>query len=146
MRTIQLNTMNSTYPIEPIYFNAISDVSIFAFVECFCSVYKCDFEAIRGRNRIEENREPRQILMKLLRDNYSALSQKRVGRMFGDRDHATVLHSCKVVLNSFDTDKRYRANLLRVINEMEFKLKKIVHFLNPQQNEHNTTNSSNKLV
>lgn len=54
----------------------------------------------------------RQICMSIAKD-YKLASLEKIGAFYGGRDHATVLHSAKVVKNEFDTCTTKR---MQVIN------------------------------
>ena len=43
-----------------------------------------------------------------------------IGNCIGQRDHATVLHACKKVVDLMDTDKHFRKN----VEEIEDRLRK----------------------
>ena len=45
---------------------------------------------------------------------YTTRSLATIGRMIGNKDHATVLHSCKVVSNYYETDPEFRKNIIRI--------------------------------
>jgi chromosomal replication initiator protein len=57
------------------------------------------------------------IAMCLCRE-YTRLSLAQIGMIFGDRDHASVLHACRSVNNQADIYKCYREGL----DELRLKL------------------------
>jgi chromosomal replication initiator protein len=57
-------------------------------------------------NRKQQEKEARQICMYLSRNMISPKpSLATVGKYFGNKDHATVLHACKVIDNYIVTEK-----------------------------------------
>lgn len=73
------------------------------------------------RNR--ELVENRAIAMYFIK-KYTKLSLSRIGKAFG-KDHATVLHACKLFLNLFDTDATFRTKAVNC----RFKLNDICPIL-----------------
>ena len=72
-----------------------------------------DFES---RSRRPEHVIPRQIGHYLCCKIYNKEdSLKEIGEKIGKRDHATVLHSCKVIQDLLDTDFIYKGKKLRII-------------------------------
>ena len=55
----------------------------------------------------------RQIAMHLVY-NASEISLKSAGKMFGGRDHSTVIHACQVVDDVCDVDKYFRADFEKI--------------------------------
>ena len=64
--------------------------------------------------------KPRQIIMWLAYNNIVGVSQTSVGALFG-RDHATVLHACKVVPNYIETDTDYRHTVSIILNNLGYR-------------------------
>lgn len=65
---------------------------------------------------------PRQIAMYLIRKN-TTLSLKEIGVKFGNKDHATVLHSYNRVLDYLDVDKVLRRKVSEIEKIIKFKSK-----------------------
>ena len=55
-----------------------------------------------------------------LAQKYTKLSSARIGALIGNRNHATVLHSCKIVEDRLHVDKAFKAK----VDEIEKLLKK----------------------
>ena len=62
--------------------------------------------------------QARQIAMYLSKQ-YTKSSLAAIGEAIGKRDHATVLHACKIVSDLMETDKRFRTS----VQEIEERLK-----------------------
>lgn len=84
-----------------------------------CDFFKLSVDAISTKSRKLEVVQARQIAMYLSK-NLTKNSLSTIGNYIGHRDHATVLHACKKVVDLMDTDKEFRRN----ITEIEERLKK----------------------
>lgn len=71
-------------------------VSIEDVVKAVAHYYNLKEELIYDKTRRKEVVHARQIIMFLLREDYS-ISFPTIGRKLGDRDHTTVIHSCDKV-------------------------------------------------
>jgi Bacterial dnaA protein helix-turn-helix len=81
--------------------------------------------ALQGKTRKREIVFCRQVIMYFLRQfsDKDSVSLAMIGRVF-NKDHATVLHSCKTIKNLIDTDK----NIALKIKLYEADIKTIVNF------------------
>jgi len=65
-------------------------------IEAVCSYYDVPRQALGGQGRGKRVTTARHVAMYLLRqDGCQQLAQ--IGRLFGDRDHSTVLHACRKI-------------------------------------------------
>ena len=86
-------------------------VSIEDVVKAIAHYYNLKEELIYDKTRRKEVVHARQIIMFLLREDYS-ISFPTIGRKMGDRDHTTVIHSC-------DKIKEDMVNSQQVAEEIE---------------------------
>ncbi|NCB83618.1 MAG: chromosomal replication initiator protein DnaA [Bacteroidia bacterium] len=84
-----------------------------------CDFFKLSVDAISTKSRKLEVVQARQIAMYLSK-NLTKNSLSTIGNYIGQRDHATVLHACKKVMDLMDTDKHFKKN----VEEIEERLKK----------------------
>jgi len=84
-----------------------------------CEYFKLSIDAISTKSRKLEVVQARQIAMYLSKQ-LTKSSLSTIGNYIGKRDHATVLHACKKVVDLMDTDKLFRKNVL----EIEQRLRK----------------------
>lgn len=77
-------------------------------INLVCEKYDQTEKAIMSKTRKREIVKSRQIIMSLIKTNFYKLSLDSIGNRCGGKDHATVLHSCRVVQNQIETDKAYR--------------------------------------
>ncbi|MBP1663040.1 MAG: chromosomal replication initiator protein DnaA [Bacteroidetes bacterium] len=87
--------------------------------EVVCDYFKLSVDAISTKSRKLEVVQARQIAMYLSK-NMTKNSLSMIGNYIGQRDHATVLHACKKVVDMMDTDKHFRKS----VEEIEERLKK----------------------
>ena len=83
-----------------------------------CDYFSLSVEAISTKSRKREVVQARQIAMYLSKQ-HTKNSLASIGEAIGQRDHATVLHACKIVNDLMETDKNFRLN----VQEIEHKLK-----------------------
>jgi chromosomal replication initiator protein len=84
-----------------------------------CEHLGLSVESVMSKQRKHELVLARQIAMYLSKQ-YTKQSLSNIGLNIGNRDHATVLHACKVVADQMEIDKSFRLT----VNEIENKLKK----------------------
>ena len=83
-----------------------------------CAHFDVDTISIQSRSRKREIVQARQIAMYLAK-KYTEASSAQIGSAIGKKDHATVLHSCKMVRNQLDVDKELRAQLEDIEAELK---------------------------
>jgi chromosomal replication initiator protein len=81
--------------------------------------YETSTEALKGKRRTNAVVVPRQVAMFLMR-TLTPMPLTEVGRLFGGRDHTTVLYACDKVKDMMETDSGFR----RTVSELEGQLKK----------------------
>ncbi len=75
-------------------------------------------EALSSKRRTKDLTVPRQVAMYLIRDLLD-YSLAHIGRLFGDRDHSTVIHSIHKVENTMSVDAEFRQTVEGVRDEIE---------------------------
>ncbi len=83
-----------------------------------CDYFSLSVDAIFTKSRKREVVQARQIAMYLSKQN-TKNSLASIGEAIGQRDHATVLHACKIVNDLMETDKNFRLS----VHEIEQRLK-----------------------
>jgi chromosomal replication initiator protein len=86
--------------------------------EVVCDHFSLSVDAISTKSRKREVVQARQIAMYLSKQ-LTKNSLSSIGDLIGNRDHATVLHACKIVNDLMDIDKSFRSS----VKEIEAKLK-----------------------
>lgn len=99
-KTLSLNEVrtlikNNAKPTKP--------VSIKDIVKTVTSFYNIDEKFIYEKTRRKEVVKPRQVLMYILREDFS-ISYPLIGQKLGGRDHTTVIHSCEKIKVDIKTD------------------------------------------
>lgn len=86
--------------------------------EVVCDHFSLSVDAISTKSRKREVVQARQIAMYLSKQ-MTKNSLSSIGDLIGQRDHATVLHACKIVTDLMEIDKGFRSS----VKEIEAKLK-----------------------
>jgi chromosomal replication initiator protein len=72
------------------------NISVKNVVDKVAEFYGIDEESIYEKTRRREVVRPRQIIMYILREDFS-ISYPTIGTKLGGRDHTTVIHSCEKI-------------------------------------------------
>ena len=94
-------------------------ITIEDIIEKVCKHFEIEPIAIHTKSRKREVVQVRQIAMYLSKKHTDSSSSK-IGQLIGNKDHATVLHACKIVKDQVEVDKAFRAEL----EEIEATLRK----------------------
>ena len=78
-------------------------VSVKNVVSKVAEFYGIDEESIYEKTRRREVVRPRQVIMYLLREDFS-VSYPTIGTKLGGRDHTTVIHSCEKIKREVGED------------------------------------------
>ncbi|HTN68814.1 MAG TPA: chromosomal replication initiator protein DnaA [Dysgonamonadaceae bacterium] len=88
----------------------VKRVTVQKIQEVVCDFFNIRKELIQSRSRKREIVQARQVAMYFTKV-YTELSLAQIGSHIGNRNHATVLHSCNTVESLREVDKRFRSNL-----------------------------------
>lgn len=83
-----------------------------------CSRYGVKAKELMSKSRKQAVVLPRQLAMYLIH-KYTDMSYSQLGRLFGKRDHSTVLYACNQIAHRISVDKQFR----REVEELEAALK-----------------------
>lgn len=86
-------------------------------VDVVCETFHVTGKDVRGKSRLRSIVMARQVAMALAREP-GQMPLKAIGRYFGGRDHATVLHACRVVAEGMKSD----ATLAKAMRDLRRKL------------------------
>lgn len=89
-------------------------------LERVCEHFSVTTTAVNSRSRKRDIVTARQVSM-YLSQKYTKMPVSRIGKLIGNRDHSTVIHSCTQVEKRLKTDKMFSAELGTIENA--FKLK-----------------------
>jgi chromosomal replication initiator protein len=90
-------------------------------VTSVCNHYEVSATSINSRSRKHELVVARQVSM-YLAQKYTRIPTSRIGKMIGNRDHSTVIHSCTTVENLLKANYAFAEEVASIENS--FKLKK----------------------
>lgn len=85
-------------------------ITIDSIINAVCSHYDMEPASIHTKSRKREIVQMRQVAMYLAKKHTDSSSSK-IGQLIGGKDHATVLHACKIVKDQCEVDKSFRADL-----------------------------------
>jgi len=94
-------------------------ITVEDIIQKVCSHYEIEESAIHTKTRKREVVQVRQVAMYLAKKHTDSSSSK-IGQLIGNKDHATVLHACKIVKDQVEVDKSFKAN----IEEIEASLRR----------------------
>lgn len=89
-------------------------------LEKVCSHYNVTTSQINSKSRKRDFVQARQVSM-YLAQKYTKMPASRIGKLVGNRDHSTVIHSCSQVEKRLQVDKAFHAEIVSI--ETSFKLK-----------------------
>ena len=95
-------------------------ITIEEIVAKVCEHYKMDETVLHTKSRKREIVQVRQVAM-FLAKKHTDISTSKIGHLIGNRDHATVLHACKIVKDLVEVDKEIKADIEDI--EASFKLR-----------------------
>jgi len=97
--------------------NTAREVSIEYIQKIVCDYFDLPIEMLKSKTRKREVVQARQISMYFSK-KMTKSSLANIGAHCGGKDHATVLHACRTVVNLSETDKQFR----HYLDELEKKL------------------------
>ena len=89
-------------------------------VEKVCTHYNVTTAAVYSKSRKREYVVARQVTM-YLAQKYTKMPASRIGKLVGNRDHSTVIHSCSKVEERLNIDHEFSDEIMSIENS--FKLK-----------------------
>ena len=101
---------------------AVSDrpLTLDDIVDKVCVHYQVTKEAMNSRSRKRNLVVPRQVSMYLVQ-KHTKMAATQIGKLVGNRDHSTVIHSCSQVEDRMKIDADFRSEIESI--ERSFKLK-----------------------
>lgn len=106
----QTETKNKTLvlnEVKDLVKNSIKQKKLLSYkevVKIISDFYKISEEVIYEKTRKKEVIKPRQVIMYILREDFS-ISYPSIGEKLGGRDHTTVIHSCEKIKKDIQIDE-----------------------------------------
>ena len=94
------------------------EITVESILELVSDYFDVATELVKGQTRKRHVVVARQISMYLAKQ-YTDASLKKIGSHFGNRDHSTVIYSCRTVRDLMDTDEAFLAQ----VNEVDKRLR-----------------------
>ena len=88
----------------------VKSLTVNDIIEKVCSHYKVDTSTIHTKTRKREVVLVRQVAMYLAK-KHTDTSSSKIGQLIGNKDHATVLHACKIIKDQVEVDKAFKAEI-----------------------------------
>ena len=85
-----------------------------------CEHYKIDESVLHTKSRKREIVQIRQVAMYLAK-KHTDISTSKIGYLIGKRDHATVIHACKIMKALVEIDKDVKTEIEEI--EASFRAK-----------------------
>ena len=89
-------------------------------IETVCNHFNVSPSAVGGKSRKRDFVVARQVSM-YLAQKYTKMPASRIGKLVGNRDHSTVIHSCTQVENRLKVDKEVLAEIQSLENSFKIK-------------------------
>ncbi len=96
-------------------------LTIDEIVETVCNHYNVTVTAVNSKSRKRDYVVARQVTM-YLAQKFTKMPASRIGKLVGNRDHSTVIHSCSKVEERLKIDAEFNDEIMSIENS--FKLKK----------------------
>lgn len=100
--------------------NEIKSIGIEDIISKVCEHYDIEESALHTKTRKREIVQVRQIAMYLAK-KHTAYSSSKIGHLIGNKDHATVLHACKIVKDQVEVDKSFKSSIEEIETELRLK-------------------------
>ena len=85
-----------------------------------CEHYKLDESVLHSKSRKREVVQIRQMAM-FLAKKHTDISASKIGHLIGNRDHATVLHACKIMKDLLEVNKEVKEEVEKI--EASFRVR-----------------------
>ena len=89
-------------------------------VETVCHHYNVTVTAVNSKSRKRDYVVARQVTM-YLAQKYTKMPASRIGKLVGNRDHSTVIHSCSKVEERLNIDAGFSDELVSIENGLKVK-------------------------
>jgi chromosomal replication initiator protein len=92
-------------------------ISISDIQQAVADYYSLKVSDLKSKNRNKAVVVPRQVAMYLARSLTSS-SLPEIGKMFGGKDHTTVIHACNKVKNKMNQERTFRKEIENLTNQI----------------------------
>ncbi|WP_321334909.1 chromosomal replication initiator protein DnaA [uncultured Bacteroides sp.] len=90
--------------------NETKAITIDDIIGTACKHFELEPTMIHTKSRKREVVQVRQVAMYLAK-KHTDFSSSRIGQLIGNKDHATVLHACKIVKEQCEVDKNFHSDI-----------------------------------
>jgi septal ring factor EnvC (AmiA/AmiB activator) len=93
-------------------------MTIETIIKVVCQEYNIPEEQVTIRTRRREVVEPRQVIYYLCQV-YKLDTTENIGKLIGNRDHATVVYASKMIKNLIETDKDFAIKIQTIKDKLD---------------------------
>lgn len=93
-------------------------LTVYDIADVVCSHFNIKKDLIQTASRKREIVQVRQVAMYLSKE-YTDTSLSQIGAIIGKRNHATVLHACKMVKDQLEVDKEFRGEISKILKALK---------------------------
>jgi chromosomal replication initiator protein len=94
--------------------SAIADANFNNVLDIVSSYYHITTSDLLSNKRTKQYVYPRQVSMYILKEVYD-LTYKKIGQIFNDKDHSTVIYSIEQIANDLQTDKDKKSDIEKLL-------------------------------
>jgi chromosomal replication initiator protein len=98
-----------------------NDLTPDKIISVVCDYFNISYADITGKKKNKEVVEPRMIAIYLI-DDLLSLPLKNIGKIFGGRDHTTIMHSRDKVTADLKTNKKTQTLINEIKNSLSSSL------------------------
>ncbi|WP_071145714.1 chromosomal replication initiator protein DnaA [Bacteroides ihuae] len=107
--------------VRKIVRNETKAITIDDIIGVACKHFELDPTMIHTKSRKREVVLVRQVAMYLAK-KHTDFSSSRIGQLIGNKDHATVLHACKIVKEQCEVDKSFCSDIENIETSLKKKI------------------------
>ena len=90
------------------------EVTLDSVIKTVCDNYHVSQEELSSNSRKRAIVQARQVAMYLAHEHVKDVTLTRIGEYIGNKDHTTVLHSCKTVKTQLEIDKELQSEVAEI--------------------------------
>ena len=94
------------------------EITIDTIINVVCKYYHIDEKTFHSTSRKQEVVQARQVAMWFAKNN-TTLSISKIGTRIGGKNHATVVHSCKIIEGLREVNKEFNKELMFLQGEIK---------------------------
>ena len=120
---VNIETEKLRNDIRKEFYGSVNNKGVKDVIITVCKYYGCQPEDIETRSRKREFLEPRQLVCWMIRNRIvpNRLTYEQIAAFVGGYNHATVLHSVKMVDQRIETETPFRNDIMKMLNDFGYR-------------------------